>query len=116
MMQLPNYLMILPLLLVSNCGIIPKKIEVLETEVKTPVIFQESPKAVETYPIEFKVVNESNLQEFLEEIKSIEGETVFIALNIRDYERLALNTQDLVRYIKQQKEIIIYYETILEGI
>jgi hypothetical protein len=114
-MRLMNCSMILPLLLVTSCGIIPREIEVIETEIKTPIIFQESPKAVETYPINFKVINENNLEQFLEEIRSLEGEVVFIAINVRDYEKLALNTQDLVRYIKQQKEIIIYYETLLEG-
>lgn len=114
-MRLTNYLMILPLLLATSCGIIPREIEVIETAIKTPIIFQEAPKAVETYPINFKVINENNLEQFLAEIRSLEGEVVFIALDVRDYEKLALNTQDLVRYIKQQKEIIIYYETLLEG-
>ena len=114
-MRLTNYLMILPLLLATSCGIIPREIEVVETEIKIPIIFQDSPKPVETYPINFKVINEENLEAFLNELRSLEGEVVFVAIDVRDYEKLALNTQDLVRYIKQQKEIIIYYETLLEG-
>ena len=35
---------------------------------------------------------------------------VFYAVSVHDYENLALNFAEIFRYIKQQKEIIIYYE------
>ena len=35
---------------------------------------------------------------------------VFYVLSVHDYENLALNMSELYRYIKQQKEIVIYYE------
>ena len=35
---------------------------------------------------------------------------VFYVVSVHDYENLALNMSELFRYIKQQKEIVIYYE------
>ena len=35
---------------------------------------------------------------------------VFYVVSLHDYENLALNMSELFRYIKQQKEIVIYYE------
>jgi len=31
-------------------------------------------------------------------------------VSVHDYENLALNMSELYRYIKQQKEIVVYYE------
>ena len=35
---------------------------------------------------------------------------MFYAVSVHDYENLAINMSELYRYIKQQKEVIIYYE------
>jgi len=57
------------------------------------------------------VVNQETLEEFLAEFESVNGNQAFIALSIKDYENLALNVAELRRYIEQQKQVIIYYET-----
>lgn len=98
------------LLLLSSCSRPTKEIEVLETKVRTPILAPTLPKAVDPMPIKFKVVNEENLQAFLEEIRKKENVLVFIGMTVKDYEALAVNTQELIRYIKQQKEIIVYYQ------
>jgi len=101
--------MISSVLLLSSCSE-----EVVYTpEESSPVILQGKPLPVTTYEVQFRVVTQDNLDDFLEEITNLEGDLVFIALSVEDYERLSLNTQDLVRYVKQQKEIIVYYERIL---
>jgi hypothetical protein len=38
------------------------------------------------------------------------GELVYVAISIKDYENLALNIAEIRRYLNQQTEIIIYYE------
>ena len=38
------------------------------------------------------------------------GDFLFYAISVRDYETLALNMAELKRFISQQKEVIIYYE------
>jgi len=39
-----------------------------------------------------------------------EGKLAVIAMTVRGYENLALNVSELERYIRQQKEVIVYYE------
>jgi hypothetical protein len=68
------------------------------------------PKPVQLIDTRIYVVNEENLNEFLEEFEKTNGNLAFVALSIKDYENLALNIGELRRFINQQKEIIIYYE------
>jgi len=60
--------------------------------------------------VKFYVVTESNLDQFLKRFRRANGEVVFVAVSIKDYENLSLNIADLRRYIKQQREIVVYYE------
>ena len=34
-----------------------------------------------------------------------------MAISVRGYENLALNTEELRRFIKQQNQLIVYYES-----
>ena len=61
--------------------------------------------------VKFEVVTEENLEDFIEQFRKDYGEVVFIAMPVRDYERLAINIQDIRRYINQQSQIVVYYET-----
>lgn len=89
----------------------PEKEIVTVTEVIKPTIaVVERPKPVQLSDIEFYVVTEKNLDEFIAEFTNKHGELVFYAISVRDYENIALNMADLRRYLLQQKEIIIYYE------
>ena len=51
---------------------------------------------------------------FAETIDNVKRQTnndfVFYVVSVHDYENLALNMSELFRYIKQQKEIVVYYE------
>ena len=92
-MGLRNYLTISSLLLLtlllSSCGFIrkPEKEIVVQTvEVQKVIPVQPRPKPVDMTDVKFYVVS------------------------VQDYENLALNMSELFRYIKQQKEIVIYYE------
>jgi len=111
-MRLKSFLIPLSVLLLSSCAK-PQDNLVYAPPEKVPVILQASPTPVLPSKVTFKVVTEENLQEFLASVNNTEGKLVFIAISVKDYERLALNTQELVRYVKQQKEIIVYYERIL---
>ena len=68
------------------------------------------PKPVQLIDTRIYVVNSENLEKFIAEFKDVNGDLAFIALSVKDYENLALNIAELRRYIKQQGEIIIYYE------
>lgn len=68
------------------------------------------PTPLQLNDVNFRVLNQSNIQEFLNNLES-QGDTskTFIALRISDYENIILNLADLRRYIEQQQSLIVYY-------
>ena len=77
---------------------------------KTTVPIATRPKPIDLVDTRVYVVNQANLQKFIEDFKAENGDLAFVALSVKDYENLALNVAELRRFINQQKEIIIYYE------
>ena len=117
MMGLINYLtvssLLLLTLLLSSCGYIrkPEKEIVVKTiEVQKIVPIQPQPKPVDMIDVKFYVVTEENYEEFKEKFMKTNNDFVFYVVSVHDYENLALNMSELFRYIKQQKEIVVYYE------
>ena len=68
------------------------------------------PKPVQMNNIKIYVVNKDNYDIFVEEFTKKNGELVYIAISVKDYENLSLNIAELRRFLNQQKEIIVYYE------
>lgn len=69
------------------------------------------PKPVQLVDTRVYVVNKENLNDFLAELETANGSVAFVALGMKDYQNLALNIAELRRFINQQGEVIIYYET-----
>ena len=120
-MGLINYLtvssLLLLTLLLSSCGYIrkPEKEIVVKTiEVQKIVPIQPQPKPVDMIDVKFYVVTEENYAEFKEKFMKTNNDYVFYAVSVHDYENLAFNMAELYRYIRQQKEIMIYYEKAVE--
>ena len=116
-MGLINYLtvssLLLLTLLLSSCGFIrkPEKEIVVQTvEVQKVIPVQPRPKPIDMTDVKFYVVTEENYEEFKEKFMKTNNDFVFYVVSVHDYENLALNMSELFRYIKQQKEIVIYYE------
>ena len=116
-MALRNYLtvssLLLLTLLLSSCGYLrkPEKEIVVQTvEVQKIIPVQPQPKPVDMIDVKFYVVTEENYDEFKEKFMKRNNDFVFYVVSVHDYENLALNMSELYRYIKQQKEIVVYYE------
>ena len=103
--------MLLPLLL-SSCTsfkkILPIEIKTVEVERKIPT--QNRPRPVSLSNLHFYVVTEDTFAAFKQRFEKENGDLLFYAISVRDYETLALNMAELKRFIQQQKQIIIYYE------
>ena len=120
-MALRNYLTISSLLLLtlllSSCGYLrkPEKEIIVQTvEVQKVIPVQPRPKPVDMTDVKFYVVTEENYEEFKEKFMKTNNDYVFYAVSVHDYENLAFNMAELYRYIRQQKEIMIYYEKAVE--
>jgi hypothetical protein len=112
-MNLKKLLLILTPLALSGCALLtpaPRQIEVKTVEVQRIVPLQPSPKPLKLNDVTWYVVTADNYQEFKEKFEKENGNFVFYAISVPDYENMALNMAELKRYILQQKQIVIYYE------
>ena len=60
------------------------------------------------------VVSQKNIDEFLERIENESGAMVFMAMSVPDYELMAYNLQEIKRYVKETKEVVVYYRTVTD--
>jgi GTPase involved in cell partitioning and DNA repair len=105
-------LSLLLLLAVSGCSLFPQEKVVTKSEfVYYQIPIQERPRKVTTQDVRFHVVTEENMEEFLEKFKKENIEVVFFAISVKDYENLSLNVNSMKRFIQQQNNLLLYYET-----
>lgn len=104
-------------LLVSACSQIPtKEIVTVPTVIDTPKIeapviqVVPRPNPVQMKDADIVIVTEANLQEVIEKIKTTQGEFVLYAMTAQSFEALALNMEQIKRFIEQQNNVILYYE------
>ena len=99
-------------LTLMGCGMMPEpKVVTVTRTVKTEVPIVTRPKQVQLNDVKIYVVSKVNYEEFVEEYTKKNGADSYIAISVKDYENLSLNFAELRRYIEQQKQIIVYYET-----
>ena len=111
--RLNKILLVSSLVLLSGCFSRERKIEISTEPVKVPVMQPAAVRAIKLEDVEFKVVTSENIDEFLKQWKKKYGDDfVFIAFSVKDYETMALNLEEIRRYINQQKEIIVYYRKV----
>ena len=106
-------LLLIATLLLSSCSSIrpePEIVTVTEIIERTiPTVAH--PKPVRMNDVKVYVVSPTeNFEQFMVEFKKKNGTDSYIAISVKDYENLSKNFAELSRYIKQQKQIIIYYE------
>ena len=58
------------------------------------------------------VVSDKNIDEFLTRVEKDQGQIVFFAMSVPDYELMAYNMQELRRYIREVQEVIVYYRNV----
>lgn len=110
-MLLKNFLLILPLtLLISACVKPEPTVVTVPTVIRNEIPVVARPKPVNLSDVKIYVVTAETFDAFLKEFKDKNGELVYVAISVKDYEKLSNNIAELRRYLNQQKEIIVYYE------
>jgi hypothetical protein len=61
------------------------------------------------------VVTAENMEQFQQRFAERHDEQVYYAISVPDYEDLSVNMSEILRYIEQQKQLILYYEQIIES-
>ena len=97
----------------SSCSLIPtKQIEVSAKPIERKIAHPVMPREIDLREPMWIVITPDNIDAKLERIEKQEGELVFLAMTIPDYEVMAYNMQELKRYINELKEVVVYYKTV----
>ena len=97
----------------SSCSLIPtKQIEVTAKPMERTIVQPIMPREIDLKEPMWIVVTPSNWEEQLAKIEEQEGELVFLAMTIPDYEVMAYNMQELKRYITELKDVVVYYRKV----
>ena len=98
-------------LLLSSCSWTPEKEIVTVEKVITPTIaIAQKPKSIKMLDAKVIVITEKNLPEVIKKVKAGMGEFVIYGLDPQSFKNLAINFEQIKRYIEQQNQIIFYYE------
>jgi len=100
-------------MMVCSCSLIPnRQIEVtakpLDREIVQPVM----PREISLQEPMWIVITPENWEDQLAKIEEQEGELVFLAMTIPDYEIMAYNMQEIKRYITELKDVVVYYRKV----
>ena len=108
-----NYLKIIlavsALLLISACSKPPEVVTVTKLEaLNIPLVTR--PATPDLYNPKIYVVTADNYDEFVQRFTDTNGELVFVAISVKDYENISLNLQEIRTFVLKQNEVIVYYE------
>lgn len=100
-------------LLLSSCSSFKPEKEIITVEkiVKPTIAIALKPTPIVMKDADVIVVTEKNFEEVVSKIKQKQnGQFVVYALDLKSFENLAINMEQIKRYIEQQNEVILYYE------
>lgn len=111
-------LLVVVLLIFSGCSTFKseKQIEVITQEIEKPKLNLDVVEPLDLKPIKWIVITRENVAQVFNEIEQ-EGKSVALfALDTDTYEILAINMEDIKRYILTQNQILIKYKEYYEPV
>ena len=101
------------LMMVSSCSLLPTRtIEVSAKPIERQIVQPIMPREISLTNPQWIIVTPDNWEAQLERIKEQEGELVFLAMTVPDYEVMAMNMKELQRYITELKDVVVYYRKV----
>ena len=106
-------LLLMTSMMVSNCSLLPtKEIEVVAKPIERKIVQPIMPREIDLRQVQWLTITPENYEEQFAVIEAQEGELVFLAMTIPDYEVMAYNMQELKRYITELKDVVVYYREV----
>jgi len=101
----------------SSCSLIPSKqqVEVISKPIEKTIVQPIMPREIDLKDPYWYVVSDKNIEDFLIQIEKDQGQIVFVAMSVPDYELMSYNMQELKRYINELKEVVVYYRKVTVG-
>ena len=101
------------LIMACSCSLLPtKQIQVSAKPIERQIVQPIMPREIDLRQPEWIAVTPENWEEQLARIESQEGELIFLAMTIPDYEIMAYNMQEIKRYITELKDVVVYYRKV----
>ena len=102
------------LMMACSCSLIPSKqqVEVISKPIERTIVQPVMPREIDLKDPYWYVVSDKNLEEFLARVEKDQGQVVFLAMSVPDYELMSYNMQELKRYINELKEVVVYYKKV----
>ena len=101
------------LMMACSCSLLPtKQIEVTAKPMDRTIVQPVMPREIDLKEPMWIVVTPDNWEEKLAAIEEQEGEILFLAMTIPDYEVMAYNMQEIKRYITELKDVVVYYRKV----
>ena len=111
-------MLVVVLLIFSGCSTFKseKQVEVITQEIEKPKLNLDVVEPLDLKPIKWIVITRENVAQVFSEIEQ-EGKSVALfALDTDTYEILAINMEDIKRYILTKNQILIKYKEYYEPV
>ncbi len=111
-------MLVVVLLIFSGCSTFKseKQVEVITQEIEKPKLNLEVVEPLDLKPVKWIVITRENVAEVFTNLEQ-EGKSVALfALDTDTYEVLAINMEDIKRYILTQNKILIKYKEYYEPV
>ena len=96
-----------------SCSLIPtKQIEVTAKPMERTIVQPVMPREIDLKEVRWLTITPENFEEQFAVIEEQEGELVFLAMTVPDYEVMAYNMQEIKRYISELKDVVVYYRKV----
>ena len=100
-------------MMVSSCSLLSTRaIEVSSKPLERQIVQPVMPREISLTNPQWIIVTPDNWEAQLERIKEQEGELVFLAMTVPDYEVMAMNMKELQRYITELNDVVVYYRKV----
>lgn len=113
---------VLTIALSSGCSSIPTldftpppPVKVITEEIPIEIYQPPLPQQIQLQDVTWFVITKDNWEESVAKVEELlGGDFVVFGITPLDYESMAYNLQEMRRFIRQQKEIILYYREATE--
>ena len=100
-------------MMACSCSLLPtKQIQVSAKPIERQIVQPIMPREIKLKELQWLTVTPDNWEDQLARIEQQEGELVFLAMTIPDYEVMAYNMQEIKRYIVELKDVVVYYRKV----
>jgi len=101
------------LMMACSCSLLPtREIQVSAKPIDRQIVQPVMPREIDLKQVKWLTITPENFEEQFALIEDQEGELVFLAMTVPDYETMAYNMQEIKRYITELKDVVVYYRKV----